>query len=60
MGCVYVTYLRLTNSRFFVFYVKMIHFEAPLMVSSRVVDSKVLRMAIPFEFFSDEKAKWRI
>ena len=38
----------------------MNHFEVHLMVSSRVVDSKVLRIAIHFEYFSDIKkaAKW--
>ena len=51
MACPLVTYLRLTNSRFCVFYVKMNHFEAHLMVSLRVVDSKVPRMAIQFEYF---------
>ena len=53
MGCVYVKHLRLTNSRFFL-YVKMNYFEAQLMVSSRIsriVDSKVLRVAIQFEVF---------
>ena len=36
----------------------MNHFEVHLIVSSRVVESKVLRMAIQFEyFFSDRKAK---
>ena len=60
MGCAYVTHLRLINSRFHIFYVKMKHFEANLMVSSRVADSKVLRMAIQFEYFSDKKVKWRI
>ena len=29
----------------------MNHFEADLMVLSQVVDSKVLRMAIKFEYF---------
>ena len=58
MGC--PLHLKLTKSRLCVFCVKMNHFEAHLMVSSRVVDSKVLRMAIQFEqFFSDKKAKWR-
>ena len=38
----------------------MNHFEGHLMVPSRVVDSKVLRMAIQLEhFFSDKKAKWQ-
>ena len=43
-------------------YVKINHFEAQLMVSSRVVDSKVLMMAIQFEyyFFLILKAKWRM
>ena len=36
---------------------KMNHFEAQLMVSSRVVDSKVLRMGIQSEYFSDKKAE---
>ena len=35
-------------------YVKTNHFEAHLMVLSRVVYSKVLRMAIQFEYFSSE------
>ena len=34
----------------------MNHFEAHLVVSSRVIDSKVLNMAIQFEYFSDKKA----
>ena len=51
MGCVYVTHLKLTNSRFCILYVKMNHFEAHVMVSSRAVDSKVLKMAIQFEYF---------
>ena len=37
------------------FLFKMNHFEADLMVSSREVDSKVLKMAIQFEHFSDKK-----
>ena len=40
MGCAKVTHLRLTNSRLCAFYVKMNYFEAHLMVSSTVVDSK--------------------
>ena len=40
------------------FYIKMNRFEAHLMGSSRVVDSKVLRMVIQFEYFSDTGAKW--
>ena len=44
MGCAQVTHLRLTNS-------KMNHFVAHLMVSSRVLDSKVLRIAIQFQYF---------
>ena len=51
MGCE-VTHLGLTNSRFCVFYTKMNHFEAHLMVSSKIVDSKVLRMAIQISVFS--------
>ena len=43
MGCVYVTHLRLTNSRFCILCVRMNHFEVHLMVSSREVDSKVTR-----------------
>ena len=39
------------------FYIKMNHFEAHLMVLSRVVDSKVLRMAIQFEYFFGQKGK---
>ena len=46
-----VTHLRLTNSRFCILYVRMNHFEVHLMVSSREVDTKVLRMAIQFEYF---------
>ena len=42
------------------FYVKMKYFKAHLMVSSRVFESKVFRMAIQFEYFSDKEAKWRI
>ena len=30
MGCAYVTHLRLTNSRIYVFYAEMNHFEAHL------------------------------
>ena len=33
------------------FYVKMNHFLAHLIISARVVDSKVLRMAIQFAYF---------
>ena len=33
------------------FYVKMNHFEAHMMVSSREVDSKILRVPIQFEYF---------
>ena len=51
------THLRLTNSRFRVLYVKMNNFEAHLVVSSRVVDSKVLGMAIKFEYFFWSKGK---
>ena len=50
MGCAEVKHLRFTNSRFCVFHVKMNHFEVHLMVSSRVVGSKVLRMARCFLF----------
>ena len=41
------------------FYVQMKHFEADLMSSSRVVDSKVHRMHghLVWVFFSDKKAK---
>ena len=39
------------NSRFCTFYAKMHHFEAHLMVSLRVIDSKVLWMATQFEYF---------
>ena len=49
MGCAYVSNLRLTNSRFCIFL--MNQFLAHLMISSRVVDSKVLRMTIQFEYF---------
>ena len=51
MGCAKVTHLRFTDSRFCFFYSKTSHFEAHLIVSSRVVESKVLRMAIQFEYF---------
>ena len=44
------SHLRLTNSRIFVFYVKMNHFEVHL-VSPKVADSKVLRMAIQLSIF---------
>ena len=43
--------MRLTNYGLCTFYVKMNHFEAHLMISSGVLDSKVLRMAIQFEYF---------
>ena len=47
MGCAEVTHLRLPRTlRFRVLCVRMNHFDAHLMVSSRDVDSKVLRMAI--------------
>ena len=46
-----VSNFELTNSRFCVFNVKMNHFEAHLMVSSREVDSKVFSMAIQIEYF---------
>ena len=36
------------------------HFKADLNISTRVVDSAVLRLAIQFEYISDEKAKWQI
>ena len=51
MGCALPGTLRLTNSRFCFFYVQMNHFEANLMALSRIVDSKVLRMAIQFDGF---------
>ena len=51
IGSTLVMHLSLTNSRFCGFHLKMNHFEAQLMVSSRVVNSKVLRMAIQFEYF---------
>ena len=44
MACAQVAYLRLTNSRVFVFYVKMNDFRAHLMLSSGVEGSKVLRV----------------
>ena len=44
MGFVQVTHLRLTNTRFCILYV-MNHFEAHLMVPSRVLDFK-FRIAI--------------
>ena len=46
MSCVYVTYVRLTNSTFCLIWATMNHFEARMMVLSQKVDSKVLRMAI--------------
>ena len=46
MGCALESHLRLTNSRFYVLCVRMNNFKMHLMVSSRKVDSKVLRMAI--------------
>ena len=46
MGCAYVTQLRLTDSRFCILCVRMNPFKAKLMVSSRGVDSKVLRMTL--------------
>ena len=47
MGCVYVTYLRLTNSSFFfLIWVRMNHVEVLLVVLSQKVDSNILRMAI--------------
>ena len=36
------------------FYAKMNHFEGHLMVSSETVDSKVLRMAILFEYMASK------
>ena len=42
-------HLILTNSRFFG--ARMNRFEAHLMVSSREVDFKVLKMAIRFKYF---------
>ena len=39
MGCVEVTHLRLTNSRFCVLWARMNHFEAHLIVSSIKVES---------------------
>ena len=38
----------------------MNHFEAHLMVSSREVGSKVLRMTIKLKYFYEKKAKWRM
>ena len=38
----YVTHMVLTNTRFYVVYVKMNHCEAHLVVTSRVIDSKGL------------------
>ena len=46
MGCAYVTHLRLTKSRFCIRCVIMNHFKANMMVSSRGVDSKVLRITL--------------
>ena len=61
MGCVYVTHLRLTNSDFNVLCARMNHLKAHLMLSSRLVVSRGLRLIIQFEyFFPDKKAKWRI
>ena len=58
MGFVLVTHLGLMNNRFCVRWARMNHPEAHLMLSSGIVDSKVLRMIIQDDFFSDEKAKW--
>ena len=56
--------LEINQLQMLCFFVKMNHSEAHLMVSSRVVDSKVLKMAIQFElfffFFFDKKAKWQM
>ena len=46
MGCVYATYLRLTNSSFCLIWARMNHFEAHAVVLSQKVDSRVFRMAI--------------
>ena len=51
--------LEITNSRFWVCYVEMKHFEAHLMVSLNVVDTKLFRMTIQLEYFSDKAAKQR-
>ena len=49
MGCVQVTHLRLTNSRICAFYAKLNHFEVHLMISLRVLESKVFRVVIKLE-----------
>ena len=46
MGCKYLTHLRLKKSRFCILCIRMNHFEEHLMISSREIDFKVLRMAI--------------
>ena len=51
MNGLWICYTLEINHRFCDFYVKMDHFEAYLMVSSSVVDCKVLRMTIQFELF---------
>ena len=45
MGCVWVTCLRLRNSRFYIFGETINHFEMQLTVLSQKVGSKVFRMA---------------
>ena len=56
----WVTHLRLSNSRFCILYAKMKHFESHLMVSSRVVDSKVLRMAIQFDYLKRQNGECNV
>ena len=64
MGLAKVTHWKLINSKFCIFYVIMNHFEVLLMVSSRVVESKVYTQdghsVSMFFFFPDEKAKWQM
>ena len=54
MSCVYVTHLKLTNSKFCAFGSRINHLEAYRMVSSRKIDSKV---AIKLKHFDAKKCK---
>ena len=57
MGTVNVTYFRLTNCSFCLIWARMNFFQARLMVFTKKVDSKVLRMAIFVTIFCDKTIK---
>ena len=47
--------MRLMNSRFFVIWARLDHFEARLMILSQEEDAKILRMASQFKYFDEKK-----